>query len=166
MEFYDTIKDLDWDDVTRSVYAKTDRDVRNALSKEMLTLEDFKALISPAAEPYLETMASMSRALTQKRFGKVMQFYVPMYLSNHCSNHCIYCGFNHNNKIARTTLNDSEIMEEINVNLGKCLALVHCNRHRVWGRLDVGGVEHDWLKGLNEEGQTVCTAASSVFAGA
>ena len=87
MEFYDTIKDLDWDDVTCSVYAKTDRDVRNALSKEMLTLEDFKALISPAAEPYLETMASMSRALTQKRFGKVMQFYVPMYLSNHCSNH-------------------------------------------------------------------------------
>lgn len=115
MEFYDTIKDLDWDDVTRSVYAKTDRDVRNALSKEMLTLEDFKALISPTAEPYLETMASMSRALTQKRFGKVMQFYVPMYLSNHCSNHCIYCGFNHNNKIARKTLNDSEIMEEIAV---------------------------------------------------
>ena len=74
MEFYDTIKDLDWDDVTRSVYAKTDRDVRNALSKEMLTLEDFKALISPAAEPYLETMASMSRALTQKRFGKVNVF--------------------------------------------------------------------------------------------
>lgn len=115
MEFYDTIKDLVWEEVTRSIYAKTDHDVRRALSKEMLSLEDFKALISPAAEPYLEVMANMSRTLTQKRFGKVMQFYIPMYLSNACSNHCIYCGFNYNNKIVRKTLSDSEIMEEIAV---------------------------------------------------
>ena len=80
MEFYDTIKDLDWDEVTRSVYSKTDRDVQKALSKEVLSLDDFKALISPAAEPYLEVMASMSRSLTQKRFGKVMQFYIYTYI--------------------------------------------------------------------------------------
>ncbi|MBP3253878.1 MAG: 2-iminoacetate synthase ThiH [Bacteroidales bacterium] len=115
MEFYDTIKDLVWEEVTKSVYEKTDVDVRKALSKESLTVEDFKALISPAAEKYLEQMAVMSRRITQKRFGKVMQFYIPMYLSNECSNHCIYCGFNHNNDIARKTLTDEEILEEIKV---------------------------------------------------
>lgn len=115
MEFYDTIKDLNWEEVTKSIYAKTDADVRRALSKETLNLEDFKALISPAAEKYLEQMALMSRNLTQKRFGKVILLYIPMYLSNECSNHCIYCGFNHNNDIARKTLTDDEIMEEIKV---------------------------------------------------
>ncbi|MBQ7984103.1 MAG: 2-iminoacetate synthase ThiH [Bacteroidales bacterium] len=115
MEFYDTIKDLVWEEVTKSVYEKTYADVRKALSKETLTVEDFKALISPAAEKYLEQMAVMSRRITQKRFGKVMQFYIPMYLSNECSNHCIYCGFNHNNDIARKTLNDEEILDEIKV---------------------------------------------------
>ncbi|MBQ9254477.1 MAG: 2-iminoacetate synthase ThiH [Bacteroidales bacterium] len=115
MEFYDTIKDLVWEEMTESIYSKTKRDVERALSKETLNLEDFKALISPAAEDYLETMAQMSRELTQKRFGKVILLYIPMYLSNECSNHCIYCGFNHNNDIARKTLNDEEILEEIKV---------------------------------------------------
>ena len=115
MEFYDTIKDLVWGEVTESVYSKTDADVRKALGKENLNIEDFKALISPVAEKYLEQMAVMSRRITQKRFGKVMQFYIPMYLSNECSNHCIYCGFNHNNDIARKTLTDEEILEEIKV---------------------------------------------------
>ena len=115
MEFYDTIKDLTWEEMTKSIYNKTRQDVERALGKEFLNLEDFKALISPAAENYLETMAQLSRNITQKRFGKVMLLYIPMYLSNACSNHCIYCGFNHNNPMQRKTLNDEEIMKEIEV---------------------------------------------------
>lgn len=115
MEFYDTIKDLVWEQVTESIYAKTEKDVEKALAKNILNIEDFKALISPAASKYLETMAHMSREITQRRFGKVMLLYIPMYLSNACSNHCIYCGFNHNNDIARKTLTDDEIREEIKV---------------------------------------------------
>lgn len=115
MEFYDTIKDLDWEQVTKTIYSKTEKDVEKALSKEYLTIEDFKALISPAAEKYLEPMAHLSREITQKRFGKVISLFIPLYLSNECSNHCIYCGFNHNNDIARKTLDDNEIMEEIAV---------------------------------------------------
>ena len=113
--FYDTIKDLDWDEVTKSIYAKTSLDVERALNEKHLSIEGFKALISPAASQYLEPMAQMSREITQRRFGKVMQFYVPLYLSNECTNHCIYCGFNHNNDIERITLNDEEILAEIKV---------------------------------------------------
>lgn len=115
MEFYDSIKELVWDEVTNSIYTKTDIDVRRALNKEILNIEDFKALISPAAEKYLEPMAQLARHYTQQRFGKVILLYIPMYLSNECSNHCIYCGFNHNNAISRKTLTDDEIMEEIEV---------------------------------------------------
>lgn len=112
-KFYDTIKDLDWDEVTNSIYEKTTEDVERALSTKHLSIEDFKALISPSASKYLEPMAQRSRDITQRRFGKVIQFYVPLYLSNECTNHCIYCGFNHNNPIERKTLSDEEILAEI-----------------------------------------------------
>ena len=79
------------------------------------TLEDFKALISPAASPYLEQMAQLSHQLTQKRFGKTIQLFAPVYLSNECNNICTYCGFSLDNKIKRKTLTASEILQEINV---------------------------------------------------
>jgi 2-iminoacetate synthase len=41
-----------------------------------------------------------------------MQLYVPLYLSNHCTNHCLYCGFNHSNEIPRTILSPDEICNE------------------------------------------------------
>lgn len=102
-----------WDGVSEQIYAKTDFDVIHALNKSKLDLEDFKALVSPAAEPYLEQMAQRSQYLTQKRFGKTIQLYVPLYLSNECQNICTYCGFSFDNKIKRKTLTENELLREI-----------------------------------------------------
>ena len=102
-----------WDEIKSSIYSKTSKDVEDAIASDKRTLEDFKALISPAAAPYLEQMAQMSNQLTQKRFGKTIQLYVPMYLSNECNNICTYCGFSLDNKIKRKTLNEKEILQEI-----------------------------------------------------
>ena len=96
-----------------SINAKTTQDVEYALSKNKRDLEDFKALISPAAAPYLEQMAQLSMTSTKKRFGNTIQMYVPMYLSNECQNICTYCGFSMTNKIPRRTLTDDEILKEI-----------------------------------------------------
>jgi len=112
MAFTQHFNTANWETEKASIYAKTASDVERALSASRRTLEDFKALISPAAEPYLEHMAQISSALTQKRFGKTIQLYAPMYLSNECSNICTYCGFSFNNKIRRKTLTESEILEE------------------------------------------------------
>ncbi|MEL0661138.1 2-iminoacetate synthase ThiH, partial [Psychromonas arctica] len=71
---------------------KTASDVERALSNPRLDLEDFKALIRPAAEPYLEQMAQKSQQLTLQRYGKTQQYYIQLYLSNKCSNICTYCG--------------------------------------------------------------------------
>ena len=98
-----------------SIYNKTAADVERALLATRANLEDFKALISPAAQPYLEQMAAKSRALTLKRFGKVMQMYIPLYLSNACANACVYCGFNHSNDIQRITLTLDQVKQEIAV---------------------------------------------------
>ena len=73
---------------------------------------DFLALISPAAAPYLEDMAARSMELTRQRFGRVIQMYIPMYLSNECRNICTYCGFSFNNKIERLTLTEEQILRE------------------------------------------------------
>lgn len=111
--FQNIFEQYNWDAVKRSIYAKTRRDVEVALQKSRRNLEDFKALISPAAKDYLEDMAALSQRLTQKRFGKTIQLYIPLYLSNECQNICTYCGFSLDNKIRRKTLTDREILQEV-----------------------------------------------------
>lgn len=113
MTFTQHFNTKNWETEKASIYAKTASDVERALTSSKRTLEDFKALISPAAEPYLERMAQLSSALTQKRFGKTIQLYAPMYLSNECNNICTYCGFSFDNKIRRKTLTDAEILQEV-----------------------------------------------------
>jgi 2-iminoacetate synthase len=115
MTFQRIYNEHSWTEINESIYSKTGNDVLAALAKSKRSLEDFKALISPAAEPYLEEMAALSHEITQKRFGKTMQMFVPMYLSNECQNICTYCGFSLDNAIRRTTLNDKQILEEIKV---------------------------------------------------
>jgi 2-iminoacetate synthase len=113
MSFKEIYNQYSWDEITESIYSKTYQDVEMALSSPHRTLEDFKALISPAAKPYLEKMAQQSHQLTQKRFGNTIQMYAPIYLSNVCTNFCTYCGFNSDNKIRRKTLTPAEITLEI-----------------------------------------------------
>ena len=114
-QFKDIYDQYSWDEVKASIIAKTSREVEAALAATHRTLEDFKALISPAAIPYLEQMAQLSHQLTQKRFGKTIQLFAPIYLSNECNNICTYCGFSLDNKIKRKTLSAAEILQEINV---------------------------------------------------
>jgi len=113
MSFKNIFNNANWEEEKKSIYSKNSNDVEWALQAKKRTLNDFKALISPAAEPYLEEMAQISNKLTQKRFGKTIQLYAPMYLSNECNNICTYCGFSLDNKVRRKTLSDKEILEEV-----------------------------------------------------
>lgn len=111
--FKDIFDQYDWDTVKAEIYSKTARDVERALAAERRSLEDLKALLSPAAQPYLEQMAQLSHRLTLQRFGNTMQLYIPLYLSNECQNICTYCGFSLDNKILRKTLNPAELLKEV-----------------------------------------------------
>jgi len=111
--FKEMLVACDWEETLESIFSKTESDVLLALRKNNRDLEDFKALISPAATPHLEQMAQLSQQLTKKRFGNTIQMYVPLYLSNECHNICTYCGFSMTNKIPRRTLSDAEILKEI-----------------------------------------------------
>jgi 2-iminoacetate synthase len=105
-----------WEEIKHKIYSKTSYDVQYALQKKgKRSLEDFLALISPSAAPYLEQMAQLSHQLTLKRFGKVIQLYIPLYLSNECQNICTYCGFSLDNKLKRITLSDQQIIDEVKV---------------------------------------------------
>ncbi len=110
--FYDELKKYDWDETTQAIASKTNRDVEIALSKTRLSVDDFMALISPAAIPYLEQMAQLSHKYTLERFGKTISMYIPLYVSNACTNSCVYCGFNHNNPLKRITLTMEQIKAE------------------------------------------------------
>lgn len=110
--FTEIFDSYNWAAVREGIYSRTAGDVERALSSRQRDLEDFKALISPAAVPYLEDMAQLSHSLTQKRFGKVIQLYIPLYLSNECQNICTYCGFSYENKLSRRTLTAGELLRE------------------------------------------------------
>ena len=91
----------------------TASDVICAIESDRCSLEDFKALLSPAAEPFLEQIARKARLETRKHFGNSAYFFTPIYISNYCENYCIYCGFNCHNKIKRAKLSMEEIHEEM-----------------------------------------------------
>lgn len=91
----------------------TEKDVHRALEHDEKTVDDFKALLSPAALPLLEEIAEAARAETKKHFGNSVNMFTPLYISNYCENYCIYCGFNCHNKIHRAKLNAEEIEHEM-----------------------------------------------------
>ncbi len=115
--FADVIGQYSWSGTGEAIASRTADDVRRVLDKvrrnrRLPDDEDFMALISPAAAPFLEEMAQLSRQFTQERFGKTISMYIPMYVTNLCTNFCVYCGFNHNNPFARTVLTMEQVKAE------------------------------------------------------
>lgn len=114
--FSDVVRQWDWDETTSQFATFTERDVERVLAKasagKQLTPDEFMVLISPVAEKYLEQMAQLSRMFTRERFGKTISMYIPLYVSNACTNKCVYCGFNHDNPFKRTTLTMDQIKAE------------------------------------------------------
>ena len=97
-------------------YSKyTAKDVKAALEHTTCSVEDFKALLSPAAEPFLEEMARKARLETSKHFGNTVYLFTPLYIANYCENYCVYCGFNCYNQIKRMKLNMEQIEHEMKV---------------------------------------------------
>ncbi len=93
----------------------TAKDVKAALEHDVCTIEDFKALLSPAAEPFLEQMAQRARIETSKHFGNTVYLFTPLYIANYCENYCVYCGFNCYNNINRMKLNMEQIEHEMKI---------------------------------------------------
>lgn len=91
----------------------TEKDVKAALAHRECTPEDFEALLSPAALPFLEEIAQKAQQETRKHFGNSIYMFTPLYIANYCENYCIYCGFNCHNKIRRAKLNEAEIEQEM-----------------------------------------------------
>ena len=97
-------------------YSKyTAADVKAALEHDVCSIEDFKALLSPAAAPFLEQMAQRARLETSKHFGNTVYLFTPLYIANYCENYCVYCGFNCYNHIKRMKLNMEQIEKEMQV---------------------------------------------------
>lgn len=112
MGFYDILPkhtDSQWADLFNGASMQ---DVTKTILAEDLTPHRFAALLSPVAEDCLEDMAGLARRLTLKHFGRTIQLYTPLYLSNYCDNQCVYCGFNSTNKIERKKLSPGEVEKE------------------------------------------------------
>lgn len=96
----------------------TASDVKAALEHETCSIEDFKALLSPVAEPFLEQMAQRARLETSRHFGNTVYLFTPLYIANYCENYCVYCGFNCYNHISRMKLSMEQIEKEMKIIAG------------------------------------------------
>ena len=112
MSFYNTYAKWRGIDLWGRIQAVTDGDVHRILDKQTLTANDYLCLLSPAAEAHLEALARKAHALTVAQFGRTMVLYTPLYLSNYCTNGCLYCSFNHKNRIGRRQLSLDEVEAE------------------------------------------------------
>ena len=112
MGFYDLWKTIDPDETLARIESATERDVQAALAARKRTPEDVMALLSPAAVPYIEEMARMAHEETLRHFGRQVLLFTPIYISNHCINQCVYCGFNATNHIHRRQLTLEEVAFE------------------------------------------------------
>ncbi|MCL2669859.1 MAG: 2-iminoacetate synthase ThiH, partial [Syntrophaceae bacterium] len=110
--FFDVIRQYRWEETGRHINGCAAADVERALAARTLSFDDLAALLSPAAVPFLEEMAQQAHQLTLQRFGRVMGLFTPLYLSNVCTNACVYCGFNRSRKIRRLTLTPTEAGRE------------------------------------------------------
>jgi len=90
----------------------TDGHVDRALGAQRRTLDDFAALLSPAAANRLEELAHAAHRTTVRRFGRTVHLFAPLYLSSECVSTCTYCGFSAGNEIARRTLSPEEVRAE------------------------------------------------------
>lgn len=123
MEYLPEMEQIDSDVMEKVVSAYknfdyseyTAADVRAALQHENCTVEDFKALLSPAAEPFIEQMAQKAKIETSKHFGNTVYIFTPLYIANYCENYCVYCGFNCYNDINRMKLTFEQIEHEMSV---------------------------------------------------
>ena len=115
MSFADVMNKMDLADLWRRIENAGVRDVERALDREHPTPDDLPALFSPAAADYLEPIAQRSAAVTERRFGRVIQLYTPQYLSNECVNRCTYCGFAHDLDVPRVTLTPSQVLDEADI---------------------------------------------------
>lgn len=112
MSFAQVLAQYDGVDILRMVDRVTLADVQRTLAKQVLTAEDYLVLLSPAASPLLEQMAQKAHQLSIQYFGRTIQLFTPLYLSNYCTNQCVYCGFNTCNAIKRTQLDAGQIRRE------------------------------------------------------
>ena len=121
MEYMEGMEQIDSDIFDKVISAREDyqaerytqQDVRNALLAENRSIEDFAALLSPAAEPLMEEVAKKAKMETAKQFGSSVFMFTPIYISNYCENYCIYCGFHCHNRIHRMKLDREEMEKEM-----------------------------------------------------
>ncbi|GAB3476162.1 2-iminoacetate synthase ThiH [Marinomonas epiphytica] len=118
-QFSAWLEQVQWSQVEKRQQHYKESDVLRALAKTKRNVDDFAALISPAAEPFLLEMVAQSEQMTKQRFGNTMSLFAPLYLSNTCANECTYCGFSMSNAIKRLTLNEGQIAAEIAAIKGK-----------------------------------------------
>ena len=112
MGFYDIYsrhKGLDAEKLSPPISAQR---LESFLGRDTLDAGQFLSMLSPSAEDCLEIMARKAQEITSRNFGKTIQLYTPLYLSNYCDNQCLYCGFNLNNPVERKKLNPQEVEKE------------------------------------------------------
>jgi 2-iminoacetate synthase len=112
LSFVEYFKSIDVEKIIEKSKSVTSLEIEKVLSKDRYSVLDLPYLISGEMQDSLEVIANKANKITKQRFGNIIQVYIPLYISNYCSNKCIYCGFNVENSTPRITLSLKEVLKE------------------------------------------------------
>lgn len=112
MSFVDAFNQIPFEDLLKHSSQAAAQDVDAVLANPSTNLESAAILLSPAASNRIEELAQIAREITWQRFGRTIQLYAPLYISNECVETCTYCGFSRENKIKRLTLKTEQVVQE------------------------------------------------------
>lgn len=79
-----------------------------------LSVEETATLLRVVEEEALERIFQAAENVKESIYGKRIVLFAPLYISNVCTNRCLYCAFSAENRTAkRRTLSLSEIADEV-----------------------------------------------------
>ncbi|MGB9851329.1 MAG: [FeFe] hydrogenase H-cluster radical SAM maturase HydG [Candidatus Kapaibacteriota bacterium] len=95
---------------------KVEEILNKSLELKGISLEEAAFLLNVSKQEDIEKIFITAGKIKDEIYGNRLVLFAPLYISNYCSNNCLYCGFRIDNKtIERRVLSIDEIKEETRI---------------------------------------------------
>jgi len=106
--------------------------IAKALELKGLSPEDVAVLLQTEDDELIALIQQAAHKIKEDIYGNRLVLFAPLYIANHCSNNCLYCGFRRDNKdLNRVALSMDQVAKEVQVleREGHKRLLMLCGEH-------------------------------------
>ncbi|MHB0869739.1 MAG: [FeFe] hydrogenase H-cluster radical SAM maturase HydG [Chloroflexota bacterium] len=103
--------------------------IRKALDLKGLAPDEAAILLQSEGTEFRRELYRAAGQIKDRIYGNRLVLFAPLYLSNHCGNNCLYCGYRRDNRLLeRRLLSQDEIAEQVRIleRMGHKRLLLEC----------------------------------------